>query len=341
MKTAVVILNWNGCSFLQQFLPNVVKHSLTTPHTTVVVADNGSTDNSVAWIQQNVPHVTIIQFDKNYGFTGGYNRALAQIEAEYYVLLNSDVEVTPHWLTPLINVMDTNPNVAACMPKLKAHHQPNMFEYAGASGGFIDRYGYPFCRGRILDTIEEDTGQYNQPREVFWATGACLLVRAKLYHKAGGLDEHFFAHMEEIDLCWRLQRMGYKIMCYPQSAVYHVGGGALPSNSPRKLFLNYRNNLLMMYKNLPAKNYKRIILARLLLDGLSAAVYLVTLKFKYFIAVPKAHWAFFKMIADFKHKRINTLKNEIAPAQTGIYNGSIVFRYFASLKKLRFSDLKF
>ena len=341
MKIAIVILNWNGRKYLEKFLPGVIKHSINMPGTKVIVADNGSTDDSVQWLETNLPEISIIRFSENYGFTGGYNRALAQIEAEYYILLNSDVEVTPNWLNPLVKLMDSNLSIAACMPKIKSYHQRQYFEYAGAAGGFIDKYAYPFCRGRIFDKLEKDEGQYNEPCEIFWATGACLMVRSNLYHEAGGLDEGFFAHMEEIDLCWRLQRMGYKIMCQPESEVYHVGGGALPNNSPRKLFLNYRNNLLMMYKNLPVKTYRCTIFCRLLLDGLSAAMYLFTLKFSYFTAVLKAHWSFFKLIPTYRSKRKECLFKEVTHAKAGIYNGSIVFRFYLSLKKLRFSDLKF
>jgi GT2 family glycosyltransferase len=341
LKTAVVILNWNGKECLEKFLSGVVENSLTTPGTEVIVADNGSIDDSVQWIQNNQPRVRLILFDKNYGFTGGYNRVLAQVEADYYVLLNSDIEVTVGWLYPLVELMDTDPDIGACMPKIKAYHSPGYFEYAGAAGGFIDKYGYPFCRGRILDKIEKDEGQYDEACEVFWATGACLMIRAKLYHETGGLDNDFFAHMEEIDLCWRLQRIGYKIMSQPQSVVYHIGGGALPNNSPRKLFLNYRNNLLMMYKNLPAKNYRWIIFLRMILDGLSACMYLLNFKFKFFAAVPKAYWAFYKMLPSFKNKRKQELTKGVTCKLTGIYKKSIVFRFYLSLKKLRFSDLKF
>lgn len=341
MKTAVVILNWNGKGFLEKFLPNVVEYSAVTPSSEVIVVDNGSTDDSVKWMKNNTPKVRIIEFSENYGFTGGYNKALKCIDAEYFILLNSDVEVTPGWLNPLVDLMDNNPNVAACMPKIKAYHNPKSFEYAGASGGFIDKYGYPFCRGRILENLELDNGQYDDPREVFWATGACLMVRANLYNENGGLDEDFFAHMEEIDFCWRLQRLGYKIMCQPESEVYHVGGGALPNNSPRKLFLNYRNNLLMLYKNLPQKNYRRTLFVRMVLDGVSACMYLASFKFSYFKAVFKAHWAFYKMLKTFKHKRKDLQAKETATTITGIYKKSIVLRFFKARKKLRFSDLKF
>ena len=251
MKTAVVILNWNGRGFLEKFLPNVIEYTSTTTGAEVIVADNGSTDDSVKWLTANHPDTRLIKFNTNYGFTGGYNKALAEINAEYYVLLNSDIEVTPNWLEPLVQLMDSNPNIAACMPKLKAYHKKDYFEYAGAAGGFIDKYGYPFCRGRILDTIEKDTEQYDDAYEIFWATGASLMVRAGLYHAVKGLDEDFFAHMEEIDLCWRLQRIGYKIMCEPQSVVYHVREGALPNNSPRELFTICRDNWMTMYKKLP------------------------------------------------------------------------------------------
>ncbi|MDR1129512.1 MAG: glycosyltransferase family 2 protein, partial [Prevotellaceae bacterium] len=249
-KTAIVILNWNGKHFLEKFLGKVFDSISDSDmqNTKIIVADNASTDDSVEWVNAACPRAELILLDKNYGFADGYNKALKQVDAEYYVLLNSDIEVTDGWLSPLTEYMDSNPTVAACAPKLRAFNNPEFFEYAGAGGGFIDKYGYIFCRGRILDSIEKDNGQYDNVMHVFWATGAALMVRAALFHRAGGLDGEFFAHMEEIDLCWRLQLMGYKISNVPESVVYHVGGGALPNNSPRKLYLNYRNNLMMMAK---------------------------------------------------------------------------------------------
>ena len=326
-KTAVVILNWNGRAFLEQFLPSVT--GLTTaPDSEIWVADNGSTDDSLDFLRQHYPTVRTLVFDRNYGFAGGYNKALEQIDAEYVVLLNSDIEATANWLEPLVAFMDANPDVAACAPKLLSFYARDRFEYAGASGGFIDKYGYPFCRGRILDTTETDNGQYNDCRDVFWTTGACLMVRSELYRAAGGLDDDFFAHMEEIDLCWRLKNAGYRIAVVPQSVVYHVGGGTLPSTNPRKLFLNYRNNLYMLYKNLSAKGFRRTLLARLILDGVSAFMYLAKLQFGFFWAVPRAHFAFYKALGTLRNKRKQLQAARKTDHHAECYNGSIVAGYF-------------
>lgn len=336
-KTAVVILNWNGEHFLKKFLPSVIKYSI-SDSTKVYVADNGSTDNSVSTLRKEFPEVELILFDKNHGFTGGYNKALNKISAKYFVLLNSDVEVSENWLNPLVQFMDENDTVAACQPKILSYHQKDYFEYAGAAGGFIDKFGYPFCRGRILDKVEKDEEQYNEPSEIFWATGACMFVRAELYKKYGGLDEDFFAHMEEIDLCWRLKNAGYSIYYIPDSKVYHVGGGALPNDSPRKLYLNFRNNLYLLYKNLNSSQLFIVIFTRLMLDGISALMYLAGLKFKSFIAVFKAHVHFYRHIPELRKKRSsNQLKlNQIKE----IYPKSIVFGYFLK-KRHYFRSLKF
>lgn len=268
MKIAVVILNWNGRKMLERYLSNVLTYS--QEDATVVVADNASTDDSVEWLRQHHPDVPLIVLEKNWGFADGYNQALAHIEAEYYVLLNSDVEVTHHWLTPLVEFMDSHADVAACQPKLLAVHDHDSFEYAGACGGFIDRYGYPFCRGRIFDTVEQDNGQYDTAAEVLWATGACLMVRSNDYWEVGGLDGRFFAHNEEIDLCWRLRQRGRKVYCLPDSQVYHVGGGTLPKSNPHKTYLNFRNNLTMLYKNLPDNEWHKVSRMRLVLDYVAA-----------------------------------------------------------------------
>jgi len=266
-KLAIVILNWNGEEMLKKYLPSVLFHS----HEAVVyVADNASTDGSVAFLKEHFPECRLILLDKNWGFADGYNKALAQIEAEYYLLLNSDIEVTPHWLDPLLTFMDSHEDVAACQPKLLSVFDRNSFEYAGASGGFIDKWGYPYCRGRVFDTVETDYGQYNSTIEVHWATGAALLVRARDYNKVGGLDGRFFAHSEEIDLCWRLRIMGKKICCVPESKVYHVGGGTLPKANPMKTYLNFRNNLTMLYKCLPDNELKRAMRVRFVLDYVAA-----------------------------------------------------------------------
>ena len=301
MKTAVVILNWNTKDFLERFLPGLLD-SVRGEDACVIVADSASTDGSMEMMHERFPEVRTIILDQNYGFTGGYNRALAQVDAEYYVLINSDIEVTPGWLRPLTEWMDAHPDCGACGPKLRSWQDRGRFEYAGAAGGRIDRWGYPFCRGRILSRTEEDKGQYDSPSDVFWATGACLMTRSELWRKLGGLDDRFFAHMEEIDYCWRLQLEGWRVCCVPASVVYHVGGGTLPKSSPWKLKLNYRNNLLMLDNNL-ARTYAaggeapkkalahahRTIFWRKCLDGLSAAVYLLTGKFKSFKAVWEAH----------------------------------------------------
>ena len=304
----------------------------------IYIADNNSTDDSVKFIENNFPQIKNIQLDENYGFAEGYNRALKQINAEYYILLNSDVEVTENWIMPIINKMNLDNSISAAMPKIKSYHNKIKFEYAGAAGGFIDKYGYPFCRGRILDTIEEDTGQYDNEKEIFWASGACMFIKAEIYNKLGGLDTDFFAHMEEIDLCWRMKNNDYKIMYYSDSEVFHVGGGALPNNSPYKLYLNYRNNLLMLYKNLPKRKLYTTLFIRMVLDGISALIYLLKFKFANFNAVFKAHISFYKLLSVFRQKKkeidnYNNVNNEI-------YNKSIVYQYLIKKQKI-FSKLKF
>ena len=268
-KIAVVILNWNGASMLRQYLGDVIRYSV-DDEAVVYVADNASTDDSVELLRSEYPQCRIIELEKNWGFAEGYNKALRQINAEYYLLLNSDIRVTHHWLQPLVEFMDVHQDVAACQPKLLSMADTDSFEYAGASGGFIDRYGYPFCRGRIFDTVERDNGQYDTPMSILWATGAALLIRSADYWKAGGLDGRFFAHNEEIDLCWRLRIMGRKIYCIPESYVYHVGGGTLPKGNPMKTFLNFRNNLTMLYKNLPDSELRHVMRVRWFLDYLAA-----------------------------------------------------------------------
>ncbi|MBQ7494827.1 MAG: glycosyltransferase family 2 protein [Bacteroidaceae bacterium] len=276
MKTAIVILSWNGAQMLRRFLPSVLDN---TPQelATVIVADNGSTDGSVAMLSSEFPDVTVIELDQNYGFAEGYNRALKQVgeEFDYYLLLNSDIETPEGWLQPLVDYMDAHPDVAVCQPKLRAEHTRTHFEYAGAAGGYLDALGYPFCRGRIFDSVEEDRGQYDSVADIFWATGAALLIRSRLYWEVGGLDGRFFAHQEEIDLCWRLRARGHRIVCVPQSVVYHVGGGTLPKENPRKTFLNFRNNLLLLYKNLPESRLRRVMFIRFWLDALASLVFLL------------------------------------------------------------------
>jgi len=335
LKVAVVILNWNGVKFLKQFLPSVVENSKGEGYQ-VIVADNGSTDDSIFLLENEFSDVHVIKFHENYGFTGGYNKALEQINAEYFVLLNSDVEVTNNWITPIIEYLDKNENVAAIQPKILAHHNKKQFEYAGAAGGFIDKFGYPFCRGRIIDTFENDENQYNEITEIFWATGACMFIRSEDFLK-NKLDDDFFAHMEEIDLCWRLKNQGRKIMYFPNVKVYHVGGGTLPSTSSQKIFFNYRNNLLLLYKNLPQKKVFKVLFVRMLLDGVSATVYLLKFQFSFFTAVLKAHINFYKLKPKFRIKRKKLLNNN-STEHKEIYKKSIVFDYFLR-KKRKFTHL--
>ena len=301
-KVAIVILNWNGREMLKQFLPSVVACS--KEEATVYVADNASTDGSMELLERDFPEVKRIQLSQNWGFAEGYNRAFKEIDADYYLLLNSDVEVTDHWLTPLVDYLEQHPTVAACQPKLLSYQDKGAFEYAGASGGYIDRYGYPFCRGRIFDTVERDEGQYDEPAEILWATGAALMIRATDYWEAGGMDERFFAHNEEIDLCWRLRIRGRKIVCLPASRVYHVGGGTLPKANPMKTFLNFRNNLTMLYKCLPEEDLKPVMRWRWVLDYLAAWEMLI-LKGNVgdFMAVYRARKAFKRWRKDFAADR--------------------------------------
>lgn len=301
MKTAVVILNYNTKAYLRQFLPGLLA-SCEELDARVIVADNASSDGSAQLMQEEFPQVPLIELKENYGFTGGYNRALAKLEADYFVLINSDIEVPQDWLKPLVEWMDSHPSCGACGPKLLSYAQRDTFEYAGAAGGLLDRFGYPFCRGRILQKIEKDQGQYDTPADVLWVSGACLMVRAGVWKALGGLDERFFAHMEEIDLCWRMQLQGWKVTVVPDSSVYHIGGGTLPNESPFKLRLNFRNNLLLLENNLPAtfaargltekqarSKARRRILARMCLDGCSALIYLITKRWSFYSSVVQAH----------------------------------------------------
>jgi len=337
-EIAVVILNWNTRHQLEVFLPNIIRHTQDTG-IEIVVADNGSHDDSVDFMKEHYPGVRLIEFDKNHGFTGGYNKALSQIDARYYVLLNSDVEVTKDWLAPLKKCLDNHPEAAACMPKMKSYHQKDYFEYAGAAGGFIDPLGYPFCRGRILDTIEKDEGQYELPTDIFWATGACMLLRADLFHSQGGFDDDFFAHMEEIDLCWRLKNDGHTIRYVPQSTVYHVGGGTLPNDNPFKLYLNYRNNLFLLYKNLPDKKLSRVLALRAVLDVASSLIFLLKGKPAGFRAVFRAYRHFLKSLPVLKKKRKGLPRNT-RDYPSGVYQKSILMSYFLE-KKNRFYQLRF
>ena len=338
-KVAVVILNWNGKKLLEQFMPSVIKNT-NTELADVVIADNASSDESISFLESNYPEISIIQLDKNYGFAEGYNKALKQLSNKYYVLLNSDVEVSENWLEPLFELMESDKKIAAIQPKIKSLQQKDHFEHAGAAGGFIDYLGYPFCRGRLLDKIEEDKGQYDTIREIFWASGAALFVRAEQYHAAGGLDKDFFAHMEEIDLCWRLKNRGFRILCNPESTVYHLGGGTLSNHSSRKLYLNFRNNLLMMYKNLPKGKALKILFIRMILDGLAAIKFLLELKISSFFAVIKAHISFYGKFKIFRKKRTQLLPSIKQANHREIYNKSIIVRYFLKKQKY-FSELNF
>ncbi len=326
-------MNYNGKKFLEQFLPNVIENT-NADLADIVVADNASTDGSVDFMRERFPEIRLIENGFNGGFATGYNLALRQIEAEYFVLLNSDIEVTPHWIEPVIELMDADRNIAACQPKILSYVEKQKFEYAGASGGFIDRYGYPFCRGRLFQHLEEDLGQYDDPCEVFWATGACLFVRADLYLEHGGLDDSFFAHMEEIDFCWRMKNMGYSIYCCPQSKVYHIGGGTLPKSSSRKTYLNFRNNLSLIYKNLPSKHVSWIVAYRILLDWVAAIKFLFGGGLKDFWAVIRAHFAFYKRIPTLRKFR----KEHTSRQVSRMYMGNIVFDSFLKGIK-RYSDL--
>jgi GT2 family glycosyltransferase len=322
-------LNWNGRGFLEKFLPFVTAN--TCPGAEVIIADNASSDDSVAFVRERYPQLRIIEMDKNRGFAGGYNEALRQVESDYYVLLNSDVEVSPGWLEPVIELMEKDPAIAACQPKIRMYADKRSFEYAGAAGGWLDYLGYPFARGRVFDDCEEDSGQYDQAEPIFWASGAAMFIRARLFHEMGGLDTYFFAHQEEIDLCWRLQLAGYKVYSCPKSVVYHVGGGTLPKGNERKVFLNFRNNLIMMAKNLPAGQCLWKLPFRFLLDSISAWKSLLAGEGVYFMAILEAHLAFLKWVA-FKRKQ-SIFPQKRGGRLTGWYPGSVVWQYFVVGKK--------
>lgn len=324
-KAAVIILNWNGERLLREYLPSVIAH---TPAglATVVVADNASSDRSVEVLREEFPEAERIVLDRNYGFAGGYNRAIATRSEEIVVLLNSDVEVTPGWLPPLLETLDAQPGIAAVQPKIKSRLRPQEFEYAGAAGGFIDRLGYPFCRGRIFHTVETDNGQYDTPTDIFWCSGAALCIRREAYLAAGGLDERFFAHMEEIDLCWRLRNAGWHFRYCPSSVVYHLGGGSLPMNHPRKLFLNYRNNLLMLHKNLPPRTLRHLLMRRLLFDSAAAMLLLFQGKPANALAVFRAYRQFFRL-------RKHYTPPEKRAADACIFPRNIVTAYYLQGKR--------
>lgn len=351
IRVAVVILNWNGRSMLERFLPSVMRYSLLDKEpeagwrvpreevldmsSEVVVADNGSTDDSLAFLESKYPEVRVIRLDRNYGFAEGYNKALQQVEADYYVLLNSDVECTPHWIQPVVCMMERVEKVAIAQPKLLMYSQRNLFEYAGAAGGFIDAYGYPFCRGRLFSTMETDRGQYDDECNIFWASGAAMFVKAKVFHELGGLDGDFFAHMEEIDFCWRAKNAGYEVRFSPRSTVFHVGGGTLPKSSPFKTRLNFRNNLSMLYKNLPEKDVKRVLRCRIVLDWVAALRFLLQGHFGEFSAVRAAHREFRQLRPQLEEKRQGLKQTAVS----GVYRRLLLKDYYLCGRKT-FGSLK-
>jgi len=329
---AVVILNYNGINYLQKFLPLVLACGYENKK--VIVADNASVDGSLEMLAHDFPEVGQISLDNNYGFAEGYNRALAQIEADYFVLLNNDVEVTPNWITPIIELMEQDTAIAACQPKILQYGNRDYFEYAGACGGWLDSLGYAFSRGRVFDVCEEDKGQYNAPQNIFWASGAAMFVRASVYKKLGGLDGWFFAHMEEIDLCWRMQLAGYRVVCNPQSVVYHIGGGTLPKGNSRKVYLNFRNNLVMMAKNLPWQQKAYKLPVRILLDIVFALKNLLAGQSAPFRAVFRAHFAAVGWMLNKKNRHTEAYKPVPRPLDKlhGVYKGSLVWQYFVKGK---------
>ncbi|WP_276499675.1 glycosyltransferase family 2 protein [Pontibacter litorisediminis] len=328
--TAIVILNWNGLKHLQKFLPSVVANSGTAE---IIVADNASTDGSIAFLQQHYPQVRLILLSDNFGFCEGYNKALQQVEAKYYVLLNSDVEVPPGWTEPVIALMEQDQNIAVCQPKILAQQHPGLFEYAGAGGGMLDALAYPFCRGRLFETLEEDNGQYDDVQEVFWATGACMFVRAEVYHQLGGLEPAFFAHMEEIDFCWRAKNAGYSVMYNGHSRVYHVGGGTLHKSNPRKTYLNFRNGLALLFKNSPSQELGMAMLIRILLDWVAALRMVLAGQTKDARAVLDAHADLLRNNAYWRRRRKEQQPKGNFPYMSGVYKGSIVWQYFIRQKR--------
>jgi len=332
LKTAIVILNFNGREHLETFLPSVVDN---TSHTAkIVVADNASTDDSVIFLKSQFPQISVIELEENYGFAGGYNRALQKVDAQYYVLLNSDVEVPKGWLEPLIERMDKREEITACQPKIISYSDKDCFEYAGASGGFIDKNGFPFCRGRIFDHIEKDIGQHDDEREVFWASGACLAIRAEAFHQIDGFDETLFAHMEEIDLCWRLKNQGHSVFCFPDSEVFHLGGGTLASTSAQKTYLNFRNNLAIIIRNDYRGSLLKKLVKRMTFDGAAAMYMLVTSGPKHFVSVLRAHLYFYTHLNRLLKERKLLKAQASNKNKTGFYRGSIVQDYYKDRKKV-------
>lgn len=335
-SVAVVILNWNGQALLEKFLPSVLKSVY--GNLQLIVGDNASTDGSVSFVRNNYPDIRIIENTHNFGFAEGYRKLLEQVEADYYVLLNSDVEVPENWIKPVIDLMESDPLIAAAQPKVKWQKDKSQFEYAGAAGGYLDLHGFPFCQGRIFDTVEADNGQYEQAKEIFWASGAALFIKSKQWHEVGGLDADFFAHMEEIDLCWRLKNLGYKIFYCPNAEVYHVGGGTLNANNPYKTYLNFRNNLIILQKNLPLNDAYSRVFVRMCIDFVAWIHFLLQGKIDFAFSINKAHWHFIKSLIANGRKRKGT---QISFSKhTGQYPSSIVYAYF--IRKIRsFKQLKF
>lgn len=331
-KLAIVILNWNGSRLMEKFLPSVVAYS-PAEIASVIVADNGSTDDSLAMLREKFPTVRLIELGCNYGFAEGYNQALKQVDADYVVLLNSDVEVTPGWLDAPLAALESDPAIVAAQPKIRARREPERFEYAGAAGGYMDRYGYPFCRGRLFNVVEIDRGQYDAPADVLWATGACLFIRTEVYKASGGLDAGFFAHQEEIDLCWRLRSRGYRLVCTPGSVVYHVGGATLSTESPRKTFLNFRNNLLMLYKNLPDKQLRPVMRVRFWLDYLAALKFLLSGHPSNAKAVYQARQEFFDLLPVYASKRRENLEKTTLEKIPEVLDRSLLMLFYLKGKK--------
>ena len=337
MKIAIVILNWNGKQLLEKFIPTVLQHSKNVA--TIYVIDNASTDRSISILTEKFPDVKIVQNSENGGYARGYNEGLKKIAADYFVLLNSDVEVTYNWMQPIISLMEADRSIAACQPKILNYNVRGEFEYAGGGGGFIDKWGYPFCRGRVFNSFEKDHGQYDDTREVFWASGACLFIRSNIFLETGGFDEDFFAHMEEIDLCWRIRNLGYKIYYCADSAIYHVGAGTLSKMNPKKTFYNFRNNLLLLCKNHAPEYFYFKLFLRICLDGVAGLRFIVSGEFAHCIAVIKAHFSFYALFKQTLRKR-NAIRGQIVRyADNGVYRGSIVWDYFVRGKS-KFSDIR-
>ena len=337
MTVSVIILNWNGRALLEEFLPSVIAHTPSNK-ADIIVADNGSTDGSVDMLKEKFPSVRLILLDKNYGFAEGYNLAISRVDSTYIVLLNSDVEVTAGWIDAPLQALETDDRLAGVQPKILAQKDKKKFEYAGAAGGWIDSYGYPFCRGRVLHIVEEDYGQYDQPANIFWASGACLFIRTEVFKKEGGFDARFFAHQEEIDLCWRLRARGYRLSCIPQSVVYHVGGGTLQVENPQKTFLNFRNNLLMVYKNCPADRLRPVMRLRFWLDYLAMTKFMLTGHFGNALAIVKARRTYQRLKKEYAPIRAENLSKRIETSIPEVFPQSLIFNFYFKGKK-KFSEI--